>query len=117
MESRTKRGQSAYDSALRPVIGLTEKLPKKDLEHITIEAIKKHRQLRDEAEALYKPYVENPPTTGDAVSSARLAWVSAMVNMHAQQALLSTLLDVLGYIPDIPDIPDERPTVHRAKSA
>ncbi len=102
MESRTKRGQSAYQSALRPVIGLTENLPKKDLEHITIEAIKKHRQLRDEAEALGAPYVDKPTGSEGSSGTARLAYVSAMIQMHSQQALLSTLLDVLGYIPGVP---------------
>lgn len=103
MESRTKRGRSAYKSVLRPVIGLTENLPKKDLEYIAIEAIKKHRQLRDEAEALSAPYVERPIGNVSATGSARLVYVSAMIQMHSQQALLSTLLDVLGYIPDVPE--------------
>jgi hypothetical protein len=99
---------------LRPVIGLTENLPKKDLEHITAEAIRTHRRLRDEAEALHAPYVENPPMTGDTVGSARLAWVSAMIEMHAQQTLLSTLLEVLGYVPEVPD---ERQSGKRPRSA
>ena len=32
---------------------------------------------------------------------SRLAWVSAMMQMHTQQAVLSTLLGELGYSPDI----------------
>lgn len=99
---------------LRPVVGLTENLPKKDLEHIAVEAIKTHRRLRDEAEALHAPYAELPPTGGDTVGSVRLAWVGAMIRMHSQQALLSTLLEVLGYVPEVPG---ERTTKHRAKSA
>jgi hypothetical protein len=94
--------QYGHKLSLRPVVGLTENLPKKDLERITVEAIRTHRQLRDEAEALESPYVENPRTPSDTVGSARLAWVSAMIRVHAQQAVLSTLLDVLGYIPDVP---------------
>jgi len=81
---------------------LAERLPKDDLERITVEAIRTHRRLRDEAEALEDPYVESPQAGENTVSAARLAWVSAMMTMHAQQALLSTLLDVLGYIPNVP---------------
>ena len=87
---------------LRPVVGLAENLPKKDLEHITIEVIRKHRRLRDEAEALEASYSEQPSKSVDTVGQARLAWVSAMMQMHTQQTLLSTLLDVLGYIPEVP---------------
>lgn len=99
---------------LRPVVGLTENLPKKDLEYITAEAIRAHRRLRDEAEALHAPYLETPPSKGDTVGSARLAWVGAMIRVHAQQALLSTLLEVLGYVPEVPE---EQATKHQAKSA
>jgi len=81
---------------------LAESLPKRDLEHITTEAIRTHRRLRDEAAALEASYVEQPRANDGSVGSARLAWASAMMSMHAHQALLSTLLDVLGYIPDVP---------------
>lgn len=88
---------------LRPVVGLAETLPKTDLEHIAVEAIRRHRQLRDEAEALEASYSEQPSKSADTVGPSRLAWVSAMIYMHTQQTLLSALLDVLGYIPDVPD--------------
>lgn len=105
--------QFEHKPLLRPVLGLAQDLPEKDLEDITVEAIRKHRQLREEAEALESPYVEHPPATGHTVGSVRLAWVGAMMRVHAQQALLSTLLDVLGYIPEVPD---ER-GVHSSRSA
>lgn len=87
---------------LRPVVGLGENLPKKDLEFITIEAIRRHRRLRNEAGALEASYSEQSSKAAVTADQARLAWVSAMMQMHTQQALLSTLLDVLGYIPDVP---------------
>mgnify|MGYP001042127531 CR=1 FL=1 len=85
---------------LRPVVGLAESLPKRDLEHITIEVLRKHRRLRDEAEALDAACSDQK--AADTIGQARLAWVSAMMQMHTQQTLLSTLLDVLGYIPEVP---------------
>ncbi len=114
MGAGSQAAQCEHKPLLRPVVGLTENLPKKDLEQITVEAIKEHRRLRDEAEALFAPYVENPLTPGSAIGAARLAWISAMVRMHAQQALLSTLLNVLGYVPEVPD---EREAPRRPRSA
>lgn len=92
----------ARERLLRPVVGIAETLPKADLEHITVEAIRRHRQLRDEAEALEASYSDQPSKSPDTVGSSRLAWVSAMIHMHTQQTLLSTLLDVLSYIPEVP---------------
>ncbi|MDQ0304938.1 transcriptional repressor TraM [Ancylobacter polymorphus] len=88
---------------LRPVVGLTEHLSKRDLEQITIQAIKRHRSLRDAAESKYEEWRKAPPSSGcDTVGPARIAYVSAMIDMHAQQTLLSTLLDVLGHVPLVP---------------
>ncbi|WP_454685498.1 transcriptional repressor TraM [Ancylobacter moscoviensis] len=88
---------------LRPVVGLTEHLPKRDLEQITIQAIRTHRRLRDAAEAKYEEWRKAPPVAScDTVGPARIAYVSAMIDMHAQQTLLSTLLDVLGHVPLVP---------------
>jgi len=106
MSAGSEDAQREHKPLLRPVVGLTENLPKKDLEQITVEAIKTHRRLRDEAEALHAPYLETPPTKSDTVGCARLAWVSAIIQMHTQQTLLSTLLDVLGYVPEVPDEPE-----------
>lgn len=114
MVAGSRDARSEHKPLLRPVVGLTENLPKKDLEYITVEAIKEHRRLRDVAEALYSPYAETAPTTGDTVGSARRAWVSAMIRMHTQQMLLSTLLEVLG---DVPDVPDEPETGQRSRLA
>lgn len=95
--------QSEHKVTLRPVIGLTENLPKRDLEQITVEAIRTHRRLRDAAEARYKELCKSPPVAAcDTAGPARIAYVAAMIAMHAQQTVVSTLLDVLGHIPLVP---------------
>ncbi|MBB3237071.1 transcriptional repressor TraM [Phyllobacterium endophyticum] len=86
---------------LRPIVGLAENLPKGDLERITIDAILRHRQLRDEAEERCEQcqtatFVD---PRGKTVGPARIAYIVAMIDVHAQQTVLSTLLDVLGYVP------------------
>lgn len=99
----SKQSVESLDRAtLQPVVGLTNGLSNSDIERITVEAIRKHRTLRDEAEALETTYVELPEQKEDSVGPARLAWIGAMIEMHAQQMVVSTLLNVLGYIPTVP---------------
>lgn len=86
---------------LRPIVSLTEMLPKKVLEPIVMEAMLCHRLLRDVAE-LRLAEVHDEVPGGEALGSARLAYIRAMIECHAQQACLSTLLGVLGYVPDMP---------------
>lgn len=113
MGTGSQAARYEHEPPLRPVVGLAEGLPKKDLEQITVEAIRTHRRLRDEAEALEAPYAEDAKPNDCSTGTTRLAWVSAMMTMHAQQALLSTLLDVLGYVPEVPA---EQPTARPVRS-
>jgi hypothetical protein len=101
MRVGSQAAQYVHEPPLRAVVGLAEGLPKTDLERIIVEAIRTHRRLRDEAEALEAAYVEDPQQNVCGVGAARLAWVSAMMTMHTHQAFLSTLLDVLGYVPEV----------------
>lgn len=95
--------QPEHKHILRPVAGLTENLPKADLELITIEAIKTHRRLRDQAKAKFEQWRSLESLAQDgSIGAARIAYVSAMIDLHAQQTALSTLLEVLGYIPKVP---------------
>lgn len=88
---------------LRPIVGLTENLPRGDLERITIGAIESHRRLRDVAEERWEQCSEAPvDPLAETVGGARIAYINAMIDMHAQQTVLSTLLDLLGYIPSVP---------------
>jgi hypothetical protein len=86
---------------LRPMIGLVEGL---DPSQITIDAIVKHRVLRDEASALsvepQKPV--SAQTRPQEVSFAERGYIAAMIAVDDQQTAPSSLLDILGYIPDIP---------------
>ena len=90
---------------LRPIVSLTETLPKKVLEPIVVEAMLRHRLLRDVAELRLTEVHDELPGC-EAVGSERLAYIRAMIECHTQQACLSTLLDVLGYVPDRPAEPE-----------
>ena len=99
-EIETARTSSDARTVIGPIAGLIEKLSKEALEPIVVEAILRHRLLRDVAE-LRLAEARDKESAGEAVGHARLAYIRAMIDCHAQQACLSTLLDVLGYVPDI----------------
>lgn len=85
---------------LRPLIGLMNGLEREDIERFVFEEIEKHRRLRDEATRI-EAILESQPT-GAAEMETNRAYISAMIAVHAQQTVVSTLLDILGYIPEMP---------------
>ena len=85
---------------LRPLIGLMNGLQPKEIERFVIEEIEKHRRLRDEAVQLEGVLESQVP--GESKVDVNRAYVSAMIAVHAQQTVVSTLLDIVGYIPDMP---------------
>lgn len=99
--SKDSRANTETLPKLPPIVGLTEDLPKELLEPIVVEAIHKHRYLRDVAELRH---AESRPRRGrtEVSEQARSAYIRAMIDVHAQQTVLSTLLDVLGYVPKVP---------------
>lgn len=74
--------------------------PPEEIERHVIQAIEKHRRLRDEA-LMLESQVE-AAGDGDEARQTGRAFVSAMIAVHAQQTVVSTLLDILGYLPELP---------------
>ncbi|MCD2175095.1 transcriptional repressor TraM [Rhizobium sp. C4] len=85
---------------LRPLVGLLEGKPKDMIERLTIDAMNKHRCLVGEAELAYDRFKTKPDEL--AIAEAQEAYLSSMIAVHAQQTVVSTLLDILGYIPATP---------------
>lgn len=86
---------------LRPVFGLTQGLPAADLETLTVDAIRKHRQLVEKADALYQALPEDYQKGWATGGAQHLEFIEASIEMHAQMSALSTLLAILGYIPKV----------------
>lgn len=84
---------------LRPLIGLLVGQPNDVIERLTIEAISKHRCLVSEAELAYDRFKSQ---SAEMEISAHEAYLSSMIAVHAQQTVVSSLLDILGYIPPMP---------------
>lgn len=86
---------------LRPLIGLMSDQSPEEIERYTVDEIEKHRRLRDEAVKL-EALLDAAVVDGEKRTEMNRAYVSAMIAVHAQQTVVSTLLDILGYIPEMP---------------
>lgn len=85
---------------LRPLIGLMSDQPPEEIERHVVLEIEKHRLLRDEAVMLETRI--DATFDQETARDASRAYVSAMIAVHAQQTVVSTLLDILGHIPGMP---------------
>ncbi len=83
---------------LRPLIGLLNGQPNDVIEKIVIDEIRLHRALSAEADLLQEMVASGGPDN----AANEYAYLSKMIAVHAQHTALSTLLDILGYIPDVP---------------
>ncbi len=85
---------------LRPLIGLMSDQPPEEIERHVVCEIEKHRRLR--GEAVIREAAIDAATDPESARDATRAYIAAMIAVHAQQTVVSTLLDILGYIPDMP---------------
>jgi hypothetical protein len=105
MIDRNKNARiSDSKGVLRPVLGLVEGVDPSQLRDVTIDAILRHRALRDEASAshLHLQDLLSAEARPEEVRFAERGYIATMIALHAHQTALSTLLDVLGYIPEVP---------------
>lgn len=85
---------------LRPLIGLMSDQPPEEIERHVVREIEKHRRLRNDAVMLEAKI--DAAADLESVREASQDYIQAMIAVHAQQTVVSTLLDILGYIPDMP---------------
>lgn len=86
---------------LRPVIGLTRGLSSADIESLTVNAIRLHRQLVEKADQLFQSLPDDVKTGTSAGGAQHLEYIEAMIEMHAQMSAVNTLVGLLGYIPKV----------------
>lgn len=86
---------------LRPLIGLMHGKHPSEVEQYVVQEIEKHRRLRDEAVRL-EAMLETSAGGGEEHREIDRKFVTAMIAVHAQQTVVSTLLDILGYVPEMP---------------
>lgn len=83
---------------LRPLIGLMSGQSRDEIEWYCLKEMEKHRRLRDEAVTLEAAVAD--AANAEEASQCMKAFIPAMIAVHAQHTVVSTLLDILGYIPD-----------------
>lgn len=88
---------------LRPIIGLTKGLSEAEIKALTVDAILKHRQLSAHAELLFSDLPEDIRAGRVVGGTTHLEYIKAMIGLHAHMSILSSLLALLGYIPQVPD--------------
>ncbi|MBY2973118.1 transcriptional repressor TraM [Rhizobium leguminosarum] len=86
---------------LRPLIGLTRGLATADLETLTINAIRLHRQLVEKADKLFQVLPDDYKAGTATGGEQQLVYIEAMIEMHAQMSAVNTLVGILGYIPKV----------------
>lgn len=86
---------------LRPLVGLLSGVSEPVVEHLTVQAIKKHRHLVTKAEELFQSLPEAVRTGREAVGEDHVAYLDATIEMHAQMSALTTLLKILGRTPAV----------------
>lgn len=84
---------------LRPLIGLMHGLPQDEIEWFVLAELQKHRSLREEAVRLEG--ILDDSREGESRPDINRAYISAMIAVHAQQTVVSTLVDILGYVPEM----------------
>ena len=100
MMSTDEKSASNAKLVLRPLIGLMKGRAPEEVERFTKAELEKHRRLRDEAVRL-EARCHEAANEGERVV-AEHDYVSAMIAVHAQQTVVSTMLDILGHIPKTP---------------
>lgn len=89
------------DIDLKPLAGLLAGISEPVVEHLTLQAIRKHRFLVNRAEALFQDMPECVRPGTEHPSDGHIAYLVATIEMHAQMSALTTLLALLGRTPKV----------------
>lgn len=99
METNETITESKFE--LRPLVGLMRGLPRSDLEAITVNAIRIHRQLVDRADELFHGLPDACKSGKTLGGEQHVRYIEAAIEMHSQMAAVATLIALLGYTPSV----------------
>lgn len=77
-------------------------LSKDQIEKLTIDAIHEHRGLLAKAEAAFESLESAADARADTADELRETYTKMMLAVRAQQTVLATLVERLGFIPRVP---------------
>jgi hypothetical protein len=96
-----ERNDVTADIELRPIVGLLSTESEQVIEILAVDAIKKHRTLVDRAERLFQIAYPDGRRVDKETNEDYIAYLAATIEMHAQMAALTKLLNALGRIPEV----------------
>ncbi|MBW9116379.1 transcriptional regulator [Rhizobium cauense] len=87
------------DLNLQPIVGLLRGVPEPVIEHLTVTAIQRHRNLINKADTLFHRMPPHVKAGYEAAGVDHIEYLETAIEMHSQMLALTTLLDVLGRTP------------------
>lgn len=81
-------------------------MPNAELEALAVEQIREQRRLMAADEAVYEEWLRasnNPDTPADIMKNLQDEYLTRQGKAEAQQEQLSSILDLLGYVPEVSD--------------
>lgn len=99
------KGDNAKDegaSVAKTMAKLIAPLSKDQVEKLMIDAIREHRALLARSEAAYDALEKAEAAQADTAGTLREAYTRVMLAARAQQMVLATLVERLGFIPQVP---------------
>jgi hypothetical protein len=100
----TEKDQRKHDSddVATTMATLIAPLSSDQIEKLTIEAIHEHRTLLAKAEAAFESLESAEAAKAGTAGELREAYTRTMLAARAQQMVLATLVERLGFIPRVP---------------
>jgi hypothetical protein len=83
------------------IAALVEPLDETELESLTIAAIRQHRMYVARAEHAFERWKSASEIGANEITSLRRSYVQVMLDQSVQMAVLASLIDRLGYVPDV----------------
>ncbi len=93
---------------LPDLLHLISELPVSDIEKLTVRAIRTYRRLIENAEKQFQELPDDYKCGTIQGGAQHLSYIETEIQMFTQSAAVSTLIDVLGYVPDVPDDEGDR---------
>ena len=100
----TEKDQRKHDSddVATTMATLIAPLSSDQIERLTIEAILEHRAALAKAETAYESWQTAEAARADTASDLHEGYTRLMLAARAQQLVLATLIERLGFIPRVP---------------
>lgn len=106
MAAKGDNGQDEGADVAKAMAKLIAPLSMDQLETLTVDAIHEHRALLAKSELAYEALEKAEAAQVETAGALREAYTRVMLSARAQQIVLATLVERLGFIPRVPPASD-----------